>query len=149
MTVLKYASQLKRPDEMLGPLSENTAAGIEAAELALAEALVDQRTSAVWDWTAHQDAYTQKLRQLIEANAQGKQLAAVPRSSEPGPAVSLLEALQASLASDNGSARPKSPTPAGRRPRSGGVPRSAASAPRRKTASTPSKAKARGRKSRS
>ena len=147
MTVLKYASQVRRPDEIIGLLTENTVAGIDSAELALAEALVDQRTSADWDWTARQDAYTEKLRQLIEANAEGKELAAAP-ASEPSPVSSLLEALQASVASGNGAAG-KIKAPAGRRPpQSGGVPRNlAASARRRKAAKPPTKAKARRGKS--
>ncbi len=104
MTVLKYAAQVRLPEtfaDQLPPPAE-----IGGQELELAQTLIDSRSSRELDYGRYQDAYAQKLAQLVEAKVQGKALVAPP-ADEPRMIVNLLEALQASVAEASGRANAK------------------------------------------
>jgi DNA end-binding protein Ku len=103
MTVLKYAAQVRLPETFADQLPP---ADIPGQELELAQMLIDSRSSRELDYGRYQDAYAQKLAQLVEAKVQGKALVAPP-AGEPRMIVNLLEALQASVAEASGRANAK------------------------------------------
>ena len=95
MTVLRYASQVRLPS-CLGEETDRPPQ-IGEEEWALAQALVEGHTHRQFDLGQYQDQYTVKLKQLIEAKVNGKELVAAP-PSEPRQVLSLLDALKASVA---------------------------------------------------
>ena len=95
MTVLRYASQVRLPS-CLGEETDRPPQ-IGEEEWALAQALVEGHTHRQFDLGQYQDQYTVKLKQLIEAKVNGKELVAAP-PSEPRLELSLLDALKASVA---------------------------------------------------
>jgi DNA end-binding protein Ku len=101
MTVLRYASQVRLPS-CLGEETDNPPQ-IGQEELSLAQALVDGHTRRQFDLHQYTDQYTVKLEQLIDAKVKGKELVAAPQS-EPRQALSLMDALKASVAEAGSSA---------------------------------------------
>lgn len=72
-------------------------ADVGREELKLAETLIDASTAEEFDWSKYEDRYTERLRTLIEAKVQGKELVAPPTSEEP-QVINLMDALRQSVA---------------------------------------------------
>jgi DNA end-binding protein Ku len=66
-------------------------------ELRLAEQIVDSLSSE-WDPSRYHDTYTEQLRELIDAKAEGKEITAEePAEAEGGKVIDLMAALEASV----------------------------------------------------
>lgn len=68
----------------------------EAKELKLASQIIDS-LSTDWDPARYHDTYTDQLKELIEAKAEGKEIVAAEEPADNAPVVDLMAALQASL----------------------------------------------------
>lgn len=68
----------------------------EAKELKLASQIIDS-LSTEWDPARYHDTYTDQLKDLIEAKAEGKEIAATEEPADDAPVADLMAALQASL----------------------------------------------------
>ena len=112
LSVLNYAHELRQPQSLDADVDEIK---ISAAELKLAEALIGISTSKTFKLAAYSDDYTDRLREVINAKVEGKQIVASPAPSDP-PIINLMDALRKSV----GHAKPSS-----RAPRSKGAGQSA------------------------
>jgi DNA end-binding protein Ku len=92
MEMLHYADEVRRPQDF--PIAE---AKVSAAELQLAETLIKASTAKKFDIGKYQDEYTHKLRMLIDAKVEGREIVAPPSEEEPA-VVNLMDALRASVA---------------------------------------------------
>lgn len=94
LEVLHHHEQVNLP-KTISALARATV--VVPEELQLAKTLIAASTRQEVDWSGYPDRYTQKLTQLIEAKAAGRQIVAPPASE--GPAViQLMEALKQSVA---------------------------------------------------
>jgi DNA end-binding protein Ku len=94
MVFLNYEQDIKDPGEFAGEAPK-----VESSpqELKLAKTLVTSLATDDFDFDQYRDDYTDRLRKLIEAKVEGKQVV-VPPAVEEGPsATNLMEALQKSL----------------------------------------------------
>jgi DNA end-binding protein Ku len=93
MTVLRYETELKSPelfaDEIASP-------EISDDEFKLAETLIDETTVDEFDMADYEDKYHQRLKALIDAKVEGKEIVAPP-DIDVAPVVNLMEALKASV----------------------------------------------------
>jgi len=92
MELLHYADEVRQPQDF--PVGE---AKISATELQLAETLIKASTAKKFDIGKYQDEYTHKLRMLIDAKVEGREIVAPPGEEEPA-VVNLMDALRASVA---------------------------------------------------
>jgi DNA end-binding protein Ku len=93
MTMLSFAAQVKKPAAFEDELTE---VKTPAKELHLASSLIEAATVEDLDFDQYLDTYTSKLRELIEAKAEGKQLVA-PAAEEQPQIINLMDALKRSL----------------------------------------------------
>ena len=93
MTSLKYTSQVKQADLFTEDIQD---ADISKEECRLAEKLIDDSVEKNFDLTSYNDAYTERLTQLIEAKIEGKEVVAAPAIDSP-PVINLMDALRASV----------------------------------------------------
>ena len=94
MQILHYAGQLKLP----ALLQDEVAGGeFNAGELKLTKTLLKATTARRVDLGEYEDLYMKRLRQLVQAKVEGRQIVAAPREEAP-PVVDLMEALRASVA---------------------------------------------------
>ena len=101
MTVLSIAKRIKAVDEFTSELDDEETS---PEEMKLAETLIGASTIADFDYAKYEDAYHEKLSQLIEAKVAGKEIVQAPDHEEP-KIINLMEALKASVAavqSDSG-----------------------------------------------
>ena len=63
----------------------------------LAETLIDASTDNKFNMSRYKDAYTEKLKALIEAKVEGKELVAPPEQEHP-QIINLMDALKQSVA---------------------------------------------------
>jgi DNA end-binding protein Ku len=86
---------LRAADEVRAPLFSNADGSVDAEMLAIARAIIDQRTGK-FDPSRFRDRYQESLRELIEAKMKG--LPIKPREiSTPAPVIDLMAALKRSL----------------------------------------------------
>jgi DNA end-binding protein Ku len=90
---LSYKSEVRDAAGFSRQLDEQD---FSAKELQLTEALIEASTPGHFDLGQYHDVYAEKLKELIEAKAAGKELVAAP-ASEPTPVINLMDALRASL----------------------------------------------------
>jgi DNA end-binding protein Ku len=103
MTVLAYASKVKKPEQFTGELKDTT---LTDAEIQLTRTLVEASKMEDFDIEAFSDGYTEKLQQIIEAKVEGEEIVAVPDVEEP-KVINLMEALKASVEQAAGGASKK------------------------------------------
>lgn len=93
LCVLNFRSQLKDP----GQFSEEAPhVHLKAEELRLAKTLIDSTSSDEPDLERFEDTYTEKLREVIEAKIEGREVVAPPEDGAP-QVVNLMEALRKSV----------------------------------------------------
>ena len=110
MVFVSYEDQVKPPSAFENEVPK---VDVPAAELKLAERLIDEATVDDFDLGRYRDDYTGRVRKLIEARAAGKKVSAVNEEEEPA-VINLMDALKKSLGrrrspSSNGNGHPRRP----------------------------------------
>lgn len=93
MSVLIYPSELRQPESFRDqvPSAEGS-----SAEVRLTRTLLQGLTRSDLDLAEYRDLYDDRLRQLVEAKAEGRELVA-PDQTTPPPVINLMDALKASV----------------------------------------------------
>jgi DNA end-binding protein Ku len=94
LEILHYGSQLKTPAEVAPGGSRET---VSKSELALAKKLIEASTSKKFDINQYVDDYEDKLKQMIEAKIEGREIVG-PQTEEQAPVINLMDALRKSVA---------------------------------------------------
>lgn len=95
MHLLHYLEEIRPIDEITA--FENVAKGkLDEQEISLGKTLVENLTSKEFDPSKYSDAYTTKLKEIIVAKSQGKNIV-VNEHTESENGMDLLEALKASV----------------------------------------------------
>ena len=112
MAFLNYADEVRLPDAFeIGEAKSTT------AEVNLAETLIKASTAKRFDITKYKDEYSTKLRTLIEAKIEGREIVAPPDEEAP-QVVNLMDALRESVAKASGKkARPPKKLAASQHPK--------------------------------
>ncbi|MDQ1445317.1 MAG: end-binding protein Ku, partial [Acidimicrobiaceae bacterium] len=101
MTMLNFADEVVDQEELDDlPGSKH---GASDRELRMAKQLIDSLATE-WDPTQYKDTYRERVLDLIEQKAQGKEIVAQPEAAKPAPVVDLMAALEASLKAARGDA---------------------------------------------
>ncbi len=74
---------------------------VSKTELALAKKLIEHSTSKHFDIDQYVDDYEDKLKQLIEAKVEGREIVG-PQIDEQAPVINLMDALRKSVAQAGG-----------------------------------------------
>lgn len=113
---LQYESQLRDASEF----SEGRSPDYSPKELDLVETLIEATAQKHFDAGQFHDEYEERLRELIDAKVQGKEIAIVPEE-KPRPVINLMDALRKSVAQakGNGSGRRPSRRQPASKPRRG------------------------------
>ena len=93
MTVLRYNDQIKPATSFHDELAD---AELSKEEFRLAETLVDETYEDSFDLAAYQDKCYDRLKELIDAKVEGKEIVAAPQTETP-KVINLMDALQASV----------------------------------------------------
>ena len=101
LTMLRYDSQVRDPESFEDQIAE---AKVSAEELRLAEMLIDASTVEHFDFSKYEDEYTQRLKELIEAKVEGREVVASPATEEGPQVINLMDALRKSVQQTNGPA---------------------------------------------
>lgn len=104
MSMLRHCDELRstEPFEMRIP-------GASDRNVRLAEQLVEGASEDQFDFAAHEDPYKAKLKQLIEAKIEGKEIAMPPAEKGEPEVISLADALKKSIAQSHGDGRTQRP----------------------------------------
>jgi DNA end-binding protein Ku len=102
MSGLQYESQLRNVSEF----SEKEHRGLPSKELRLVETLIEATAQKHFDASKFHDEYQDKLRKLVEAKAEGKEISIIP-DQEPRAVINLMDALRKSVAQAKESPRRK------------------------------------------
>ncbi len=94
LETLLFGDEVVGVDELSGLPDGDTE--VRDRELAMAEQLIETLT-VEFDPSKYRDTYRDKLLELIDAKAQGRQISVAPDAPEPAPVVDLVAALEASL----------------------------------------------------
>ena len=94
LSVLYVANRVKAPDEFKSELSSQT---MSKEELKLTNTLIDASTLEKFDFGNYDDAYVEKLTELIQLKVEGKEIVAAPSPEEP-KILNLMDALKKSVA---------------------------------------------------
>jgi DNA end-binding protein Ku len=92
LALLNYADEIRHSEAF-----ELGEAKVSATELQLAETLIKASTAKKFDIAKYQNEYAHKLRMLIEAKVEGREIVTPPGEEEP-VVVNLMDALRASVA---------------------------------------------------
>ena len=99
MSMLNFHDEVVSADELEGLPGKK--AGASDRELRMAQQLIDSLATE-WDPTQYRDTYRERVLDLIEQKAQGKEIVTPEEPSRPAPVVDLMAALEASLAAAKG-----------------------------------------------
>ncbi len=116
MSVLNYSAELRATEAF-----EVGDAPVSATELKLAETLIKASTPKRFDISKYQDVYAQKLRMLIDAKVEGREIV-TPAGDEEPAVVNLMDALRKSVeraSKEKTEAKPPKKMSASRRPGAG------------------------------
>jgi DNA end-binding protein Ku len=103
MAFLNFAAEVRLPDTFdIGEVK------VRAAEVNLAETLIKASTAKRFDINRYKDEYATKLRALIDAKIEGREIVA-PEADERPHVVNLMDALRESVAKASGSKKLKPP----------------------------------------
>ena len=94
MSLLDYSAEVKGVDAMA---SELPSGRVSTQNLKLAEMLVDASTSHHFDIDDYRDRYREKVKELIDAKVEGREVVAPEEEEEP-EVINLMDALRKSLA---------------------------------------------------
>jgi DNA end-binding protein Ku len=113
LTTMLWGDEVLSPDR-LDEIGEIEEAQATDRELKMAEQLI-QSLSAEFEPTKFRDEYREQVLALIEAKANGEEIAVQPQAEEPSAAPDLMAALEASLAAVRGDEEEEAPAPKPRR----------------------------------
>ena len=94
MSMLNFHDEVVAQDELEGLPGKK--AGASDRELRMAQQLIES-LSTEWDPTQYKDTYRERVLDLIEQKAQGKEIVQPEEPSRPAPVVDLMAALEASV----------------------------------------------------
>ena len=114
LTTMRFAHEIRSPKDIDVPSARH---GWTEKEMKLARQLMET-LSDTWDPKDFKDTYTDALREVIEAKAEGKEIAA-PEKPKRGRVVDLMDALQKSLAERPLAKAESRKAPVRKRPRAG------------------------------
>ena len=112
MHQLKYLDEIRPMDEIGGL---DSAQKIDANELSLGKKLVESLTAEEFDLGQYSDAYAKELEKLIEAKSKGEKVTIKEEEEKPEEPTDLLEALRASINTQNRPSRQKRSSGSGSR----------------------------------
>jgi DNA end-binding protein Ku len=95
MTALKYEAEVRRPEGFGDELGDP--GKLDAEEISLTKTLLKSFAKRKFSLASYKDEYVERLRQLIEAKVEGKELVTPPAAKEP-QVINLMDALKRSLA---------------------------------------------------
>jgi DNA end-binding protein Ku len=99
MTTMNFADEVVSQKELEGlPTSKQ---GASDRELRMAQQLIDSLATD-WEPSQYKDTYRERVLDLIEQKAEGKEIVTQPEAERPAPVVDLMAALEASLAAAKG-----------------------------------------------
>jgi DNA end-binding protein Ku len=105
MTTLNFDDEVVPQKELEGlPGSKQ---GASDRELRMAQQLIDSLATD-WEPSQYKDTYRERVLDLVEQKAEGKEIVTQPEAERPAPVVDLMAALEASLASAKGGGSAKS-----------------------------------------
>lgn len=102
MAMLNYDEEIKSPDEMAAALK--TPRKINR-QVQLAQALIRNWYSREFDFTSYDDKYRKKVKELIKAKVEGREVVTPGEEEEQPEVVNLLDALKRSVAETSGHAK--------------------------------------------
>lgn len=108
LQTLHWADEVRDPVEELPELPSDRAG--RGKELDMALSLVDA-LSGPWDPARYHDTYQEKVRELVRAKAEGKEVAVAEEAPRATNVVDLMEVLRGSLEQAKGAGGRKSPAP--------------------------------------
>ncbi len=94
MSQLNFANQLRMPDEFESMVPDMK---LSSDEMKLGRTLIKATSADKVDLTKYRDTYTEKLREVIEAKVEGREVVAPPEEEE-APVINLMDALRQSVA---------------------------------------------------
>ena len=103
MEILTYKDQVKDPADFEGEIEETE---ISDDELALTQKLIEATTTDTFDISKYENVYHEKLKELIDAKIEGKEIVAPP-DDQPEQVINLMDALKASVAQAQDAVKPK------------------------------------------
>jgi DNA end-binding protein Ku len=106
MTVLKYACEMRSPESFAGELVD--AKGTKQ-EQELTAQLIKALTQKTFDLSDYHDKYEERLRELIEAKIEGKDIVAPPPTKAEPDVINLMDAIRKSMRRIKPAAAEKSP----------------------------------------
>jgi DNA end-binding protein Ku len=99
MTTLNFDDEVVSQKELEGlPGSKQ---GASDRELRMAQQLIDSLATD-WEPSQYKDTYRERVLDLVEQKAEGKEIVSQPEAERPAPVVDLMAALEASLAAAKG-----------------------------------------------
>ena len=98
MAMLNFDEEIRRPREVVAASKTHSLSG---RKVQLAQSLIRSWSDSGFDFTAYDDRYRQKVRELIEAKLRGREIE-VPEEESPPDVINLMEALKRSLAKGRG-----------------------------------------------
>jgi DNA end-binding protein Ku len=102
MTALKYDDEVTHADVLKDEVAEPA---LDKEELSLTKTLLKAFEKKKFNIAAYRDEYIEKLRTLIEAKVEGKDIVTPPPTEEP-QVINLMDALKKSVAAAQGDERP-------------------------------------------
>jgi DNA end-binding protein Ku len=96
LETLHYHGELRGPAEIWENLELPK---VEREEVRLASTLIDASTTKAVDLRKYHDDYNEKVRALLEAKVEGREIVAPPQPAERAPVINLMDALKKSIAS--------------------------------------------------
>lgn len=103
MDVLSFQDQVKNPADFEDEIEESD---FSKDELELTKKLMEATTSDEFDIAKYENVYHDKLRELIDAKIEGKEIVAPP-DEQPEQVINLMDALKASVAQAEDAAQAK------------------------------------------
>lgn len=94
LDTLRFAEDIRDPAKELKPLPEQVK--VQDKELKMAETLIDSM-SAEWNPEDYQDTYTERVHELIERKAEGREVVTESEPPDPTKVVDLFDALSRSV----------------------------------------------------
>jgi DNA end-binding protein Ku len=94
MSLLNYDAEIRKPADMKDDVADMKLA---PRKVELAEKLVQTWTDEDFDFSSYKDTYQDKLRELLEAKVEGRQIVAPASEEEEPEVINLMDALQASV----------------------------------------------------
>jgi DNA end-binding protein Ku len=94
MSLLNYDAEIRKPKDMEDDVAEPKLA---PRKVELAEKLVQTWTEDDFDFSAYKDTYQDKLKELLEAKVEGRDVVAPAAEEEAPEVINLMDALQASV----------------------------------------------------